>query len=175
MIDKARRDLDDLVTRAHRALVEANAGTPPKESSLLVAGVAHHLALYDHPVKVSVTVPPTEEAAKAVIEFLSERRLADPPWRAANDPHTLQPAEGESDSLEACVEACTGHSGEGLGAGEESPPDETRQCTLCSASFTPNRRHLKSHVYCSSSCRSKARHRQNRAHALSEGLSEAPR
>ena len=165
----------DLVARARRELTEANAGLPPRESTAMLASLGYQINLQGEACKISLNVPGTQASAQVVLRFLDERRQADPPGADSEDRHASQPAEVGSEPLEACVEACAGRSGEGLGGRGQSPPGGTRECTLCSAFFTPNRRHLKTHIYCSASCRSKARHRQNRAHALNEGLSEVSR
>jgi len=130
---------------------------------VLVAGLALRLARQGHVREVRLKTTGGPEAAEAVLSFLAERPEADPPETAPGGLDTLRPEDGEPVAPQSVREACTGHPGEGHGRREESHPGETRVCGLCGASFPVNLRHAKGHRYCSAACRSKARHRRNRA------------
>ena len=136
------RDSEDLVTRARRALVEANAGTPPRESSLLVAGLAHHLAQHGHAEKVSVKIAETSEAAQDVLSFLAQRHQTASPETAPDDLDTLQDGSAPS-------------------ALKPSVHKRTRPCVECGQSFEVNPSHVKTHKCCRPACRAR-RHRRLR-------------
>lgn len=161
-------EFETLLARAREGLAEANAGLPPKESSLLVAGLAHYLALRGQAKKVSVTVPCSEDAARVVLEFLNDQR-------GGGHPETpLRGGEGGQAGPEGLIaparfpHASADQSGEGIGGREGCLPDEIRECTSCGASFVVNLRHRRNHRFCSASCRWRAAH-----HRRNEGPSES--
>lgn len=103
--------------------------------------------------------------AQPFVRFEVEDLLLDSPERAVQGQNVSQVGEGVSVSPVSVHEACTGHSGEECGGPEEGDPGETRVC-LCGVAFRVNPRHASAHRYCSSRCRSKARHERKRTRGL---------
>jgi hypothetical protein len=158
-------------------LAEAiRAALPERRTPRLMADFAVRLARLGHASRISVTVAETEEAVLAACAFfaergdLSEALPADTPKSTPGGALDAAVEAGGSKRLEACVEACTGHSDEGHKRSQECPPGQSRVCGLCGRPFRVNRRHTTTHAYCSATCRSKARHRRNRPAPGNPGL-----
>jgi len=133
----------------------------------LIAEFAIFLARRGHARHISVTVAETEVAIKAACAFFAEREAAleettEATLQAPLDPHTK---DGPPIAPQSVQEARTGQSREGSNPALECPPGEFRLCGVCRYPFRVNRRHATRHTYCSAACRSKARHRRNRASA----------
>lgn len=65
-----------LLVKARHELKRAVVGLSDRESSALLAALAARLSLCARPARVRLTVPPTEDAALTVLEFLNEHDAA---------------------------------------------------------------------------------------------------
>jgi hypothetical protein len=166
-------------------LAEAiRAALPERRTPRLMADFAVRLARLGHARRISVTVAETDEAVQAACSFFAEREAgrvgatqtpseaqqADPPESTLGGSTDAVIEGGAPIASVSVQEACNGPSGEARNPAQECPPRASRLCGFCRAAFTVNRRHAKGHAYCSAACRSKARHRRNRAAAGNPGL-----